>query len=117
MNKKFVIRFFWVFLATLVTVLIFRTITGYINQQGIVTTFILALLVSQIYISIFDPFGNRKRSSDFDKVVDDIGKVKAEIQFIKHSLAEEGIINIGELDLHSSIMVDIEKEEAEKNNA
>ena len=113
-DKSFVLRVLAVFLATLVTVWGIQFITGYYNYDGTLNTFILAILVAQVYDELIDPRRKRNTNSNLLVMKKDIEDLKTEIKFLKYYLHKSTGVDLEELQVRSSIWKDIQQGEEDE---
>lgn len=116
-NKTFVTRVGMVFILTVVTVGVIKYLVYHFGGTSTVGTFILAILVSQIWNGFIDPRDLRKRRASFTVAVEDIDKLKSEVRFLKYYLHKEMDVDFSELELESSIWIDLDNLEEERNKS
>lgn len=110
-DKSFILRLLAVFIATLVTVGAVKMITNFYGQGNILITFILAILVAQVYEELIDPRRKRQKSTNLVVMQQDISNMKAEIEFLKYYVHKTSDTDLGELKLESSIWKELDTEE------
>jgi len=113
-DKTFVLRVLAVFVATLVTVWGIKFLTGYYGYASMLTTFILAILVAQVYDGLIDPRRKRNTNSNLLVMKKDIEDLKKEVKFLKYYLHKSAGVDLGELQLKTSIWEDIKKGEEDE---
>lgn len=116
-NKTFVTRVSMVFILTVLTVGFIKCAVYHFGGTNTVETFILAILISQIWNGFIDPRDLRKRRATFTVAVEDIDKLKSEVRFLKYYLHKEMDVDFSELELESSIWIDLDNSEGEHNKS
>lgn len=113
-DKVFIVRLMAVFVATLVTVGGIKALTGYYGYASMLTTFILAILVAQVFDELIDPRKKRETKSSILVMRKDIDDLKKDIKFLKYYLHKETGVDFGELQLESRIWKELGEDEQEQ---